>query len=245
MPYNYANTFFVGDVFFPDFPEGFVLSVNADGKVIPVPLPGIKSLTFYQNTPSILWQFTHDFNSFPFVIVYDSQGNDISAAINVVVDETTIEIHTDNSPISGRVEVFSFGTTTGIGSSSGRVTKSFTLDNSITAANDSTVTTNIQIAKVFQLFSFSSNLAIRFRSYISQERQIADLNRSSNTLITNETGLIFEGVTSDSKNLINLLPIATGYSVDGSINNYVTITNLSGSPLNTLNFTLTYLSLES
>ncbi|QLE46337.1 hypothetical protein FD723_39700 (plasmid) [Nostoc sp. C052] len=245
MPEDYSRRSFVGDVLFPKFETGKILGIGEAGIVNAIDLPILKSLVFYQTTPSTHWQFTHDFGIKPFVSVYSDEDINITDAVEVSCTENLVDVRTENNPITGRIEVYSLGQAPGVtnGNSSvlAKVTKNFTLDENI--AINANYSTSIEIAKVYQLLQLNCSTPARFRIYLSESRQILDSNRQIGNFPTNESGLIFEGFTSSSNSTIDLCPIATGYNLDDTSNSYITITNLSETSVTSLEFSLTYLPL--
>lgn len=244
MPEDYSRRKFIGDVLFPLFETGKILGIGEEGIVNPVDLPTLRSLIFYQTTPSTQWQFTHDFGIKPFVAVYNSQYTNITDAVEVYCTETTVEIRTENDPITGKIEVYCLGEAPGVTNGNSvlaKVTKSFTFAENI--AVNANYSTAIEIAKVYQLLQVNCSIPVRLRIYLSESQQLSDLSRQVGAFPADSNGLIFEGITSLNNPTINLSPIITGYNLEDSRDGYITITNLSPNLLASLEFSLTYLPL--
>jgi hypothetical protein len=98
-----------GELRIPRFLKGKILQVGDDGLVDAADLPQLQHVIFTQSTPSSDWEFTHDFGVDPFVTVYDDSGNNITYAVNFFADHSVVTVTTDNSPITGTVELYAFG----------------------------------------------------------------------------------------------------------------------------------------
>lgn len=113
---------------------------------------------------------------------------------------------------------------------------------SVGLSNNANFTSTIALAPKYVLTKVTCGTPVRIRFYLNSTYQTNDLGRVVGTAPTGDVGLLFEGITSNTWNVINLAPLVFGWCSTANIP--CTISNLSGATISTLTLVVNYIQLN-